>query len=219
LTIRTTLCVALIAVAGCATSTRYPADWPAPAAVEPGRCPQIAGRYANVGVPAGDLCAQHEFVTTWNCDVDLSSNILTGRTGNMVDRGRGSRWVELAQPDDNRLLMTFDDGEPPIMLKQSDHDFSCGTDGQSVSRWGTLTDTHDKAVSDIVGTTAVGFVIGTGGLANVSRSFQRLQDGSLLMTVKESSVGTFLYVPYYTSATEYVRWVPLSKPAQSSSSR
>jgi hypothetical protein len=219
LAIRATLCVLSMAAAGCVTSTRYPAEWPAPAAVAPGTCPHIAGRYANGGVPAGDLCTQHEFVTTWNCDVDLSSNILTGRTGSLVDRGKGSRWVELAQPDDNRLLMSFDDGEPPITLKQSDHDFGCGNDGQTVSRWGTLTDTHDKAVSDIVGTTAVGFVIGTGGLANVSRTFQPLLDGSLLMTVRESSVGTFLYVPYYTTATEYVRWVRLPEPAEPSSPR
>lgn len=172
----------------------------------------------NVGISAGDLCNQHEFVATWNCDVDLSSNILTGRTGDMVERGRGSRWVELTQPDDNRLLLTFADGAPPIVLKQSDHDFSCGVAGQSVTRWGTLTETRGKAASDVIGTTAVGFFIGTGGVANVSRRFQRLQDGSLLMIVRESSVGTFLYVPYYVTATEYVRWTLLAAPEESAQS-
>jgi hypothetical protein len=120
-------------VAGCATTFRYHPDWPPVAEAGHGRCHHIEGRYSNPGVSGGSDCPRSGSgsVYTWDCDIDLSSNILSGRPS-ALDRGRASRWVVFKHPDDNTLVIELDDGKAPIILKQSGYWTSNQSQARSV---------------------------------------------------------------------------------------
>jgi hypothetical protein len=197
-----------LAVAGCVTKLPYPRDWGPVVEVERGQYPRIEGRYQNTGISGNHHCSSHGSVYTWDCDIDLSSNILSGRPSEL-DRGRASRWVELKQPDDNTLVIELDDGKPPIVLKRDKEDFALGSDGLTVSQSGSgmrFKDT-EKSDTEVVGATIAGAVLLTGSVDTVSRTFSRLKDGSLLMKVHESRAGGILGIPMYLGTVQYVRWL------------
>ena len=204
-----------LVVGGCAFTSPYPPDWPPVAEEEHGRRHHIEGRYLNAGVSEGGYCSPSGSVYTLDCDIDLSSNILSGRPS-ALDRGRASRWVEFKQPDDNTLVIELDDRKAPIILKQSDGDFTIGSDGLTVSQSGSGYRFRHEEMKDweVIGATTAGAIIGTGSLDTISRSFRRLKDGSLLMKVKESHAGGILAIPFYFSTTQHIRWSILPPNAE-----
>lgn len=205
--------VALANAAGCVSNPRYPSDWPAFAGWKEGQCPRVEGRYLNTGTAGGGFFysqkAPYRSVYHWDLDIDLSSNILSGRPSD-VERGRASQWVELKQPDENTLVIELDDGEAPLAIKRGDDGFTCGSDGVTVSQSGSWLRNENHSDAGIVfGTTGLA-MLGTGMVQTVSRSFRPLEDGSLLMKVTESSAGGFFFIPVYTSKGQFVRWSKLT---------
>jgi len=204
----------LVALVGCTSTPDYPSDWPnvdwpAIARLKEGQCPRIEGRYLNTGAPGGGYfhSRQSPFrsVYHWDLDVDLSSNILSGRPDD-VERGRASRWVELKQPDESTLVIELDDGRTPIIMKKGDDGFTCDRNGLTVFQSGSWLRNERHSEAEVVLGSAGLAMMGTGALETVSRSFRLLLDGSLLMKVTESSAGGFFFIPVYGSQAQYVRW-------------
>ena len=197
-----------LCMVGCVSKVEYPRAWPKPASGAPETCANIAGRYLNAGEPAVAYCRPTDLAQTWDCDVDLSSNLLIDRSDD-VARGRKSQWVEIEQPDDQRLLIGFDDDGPPIELQRSEGDFDLTCDDLVVSGWSSVFRSRGASDAEAVGATAVGVLIGSGGISTLSRGFRRLEDGSLLMTITETFKASFFFVPAYGKKTRFVRWSPV----------
>lgn len=116
--------------------------------------------------------------------------------------------MQLRQPDDNTLVIEFEKGGAPVVLKQSAGDFICSSEGLSVPS----------------SLRSIGIYKTT-----FSRSFRHLEDGALLMKLTTYTRGVYPFflppfivpipIPNFgTSDTSYVRWPALapdqeSKPA------
>lgn len=193
-----------ILCAGCAVrGTQYPADWPTLANEHQGRCPLIQGRYLNNGASAAQCPVEgRRWTYAWDCDTTLTSNILTG----LPHEGYGSHWVEIKQPDENTIVVTMAEGTTPVTLKQGSGDFSCDSNGVTISRSGSsFSQAGVSEVGNVLVTTVNGLV-GSGGVDTLSRRFERARDGSLVMKVTTSSYTSYVFIPTYVSWSQYVHW-------------
>ena len=191
---------------GCVSGTQYPASWPPTEQAMRGSCPLIEGRYENVGKTARACDRWHiHNAYDWYCYADLTSNILAWRTPAVI---QGNGWVEIAQPDDDTLVVTAEDGPGPITLKRDHGDFSCDGDGVDISRTGSGLRTASQSGAQAIGLTTLEASLGNWSIARLSRHFLRADDGSLVMRVSESTVITFLYVvPAFGGRHgNFVRW-------------
>jgi len=196
---------------GCVSHTRiaYPDSWPAlvPATAE---CPNIAGRYVNLGSLApGDHSFCHETKgrkrLSWHCDVDLAYNI--------GDIGSGN-WVELRQPDaDTLVVISTDPREDVRTWHRSAGDFSCGTGGlrrhqhaNSYSLGGD--EAHPDSSITEFNTAAGAFNAATAstGLRTLTRSFNPAADGSLVMSVIMEDARVEFGFPSSEKDSTFVRW-------------
>lgn len=119
-------------------------------------------------------------------------------------------WVELRQPDNDTLAIRYAPNIEPIVLKRGNGDFTCDGRGLTVSRSGSSLREKQDSNLGVTTMTTFGALMGTGAVETLARSFQRLQDGSLLMEVNNSQVGAYLFVPTLISHRHFVRWTPVS---------
>ena len=112
------------------------------------------------------------------------------------------------EPDNDTLVVRHDLGSEPIVLTRGNGDFTCDSRGLTLSQSGS--GMREKGHSNVytVTMTPVFLLAGSASVATLSRSFQRLADGSLLLEVIESSVGIALYIPRLASSQHFVRWTP-----------
>jgi len=208
----------LFALLGCVSRPEYPTDWPAQQSASGDICPRIEGRYRNAGTvggggfgPAASGASGDRSKFQWDRDIDLSSNLL-GTRETEKDRGRASRWVDLAQPDENTLVVDFDDAGPAIVLRQSDGDFRCNRGALVFSQYGSAIGHagDDPPDYEVAGAVATGALLGIGGVEGIRRQFKPLFDSSLLMEVTESWGGAIFFIPAYSRRAEYVRWLPVA---------
>jgi hypothetical protein len=190
----------VVGVAGCTHTAPYPEDWPAIPEVAQGQCPRIDGRYVNAEVDESEGCFTDSPIYSGRCNIGFLSTTLLefGRHQSEMNRGRASRWVELKQPDDNTLVLEFEKGGAPVVLRQSDGDFTCSSEGPTLSgsRWTDL-----------------------GHRTTYSLSFRRLEDRSLMTKVTSYGRGVHLIIvpfpivpipmpipDFGTRSTGYFRW-------------
>jgi hypothetical protein len=203
----------VLGVAGCTHTAPYPKDWAAITEVPSGQCPRIDGRYLNAEIDESEGCFTDSPIYPSKCNIGFLSTTLLefGKHQSEINRARASRWIELKQPDDNTLVIELEKGGAPVVLRQSDGDFACSSEGP------TLTGSRSTDL---------------GHRTNYSRSFRRLEDRSLTMKVTTYGRGVhpiLLPIPippfvvpmpvpipdFGTRSTGYFRW-PAFAPAQES---
>ena len=210
--------LAVLSILGCFTSTPYPSDWAPIDSARVGSCPRIEGRYADYGVYAArcqEFGGKYQGVNDWNCSNELAANLL----GLTISRySEEARWIEIKQPDEDTLVVTLDRDSAPLTLKRSAGDFACDSGGVTVSSSGLHRRLGEPEGAHVYETTG-DLLFGTVSVDRLSRRFQRAQDGSLIMTVTQSSTGALLFIPAASSHSQIVRWPGLSaegegKPSQ-----
>ena len=112
------------------------------------------------------------------------------------------------EPDNDTLVVRHDLGSEPIVLTRGNGDFTCDSRGLTLSQSGSALRKKGSSNVATVAWTSFGLLAGTGGVTTLSRSFQCLPDGSLLMEVIQSTVGVGLYIPILSSNQYFVRWTP-----------
>jgi len=197
----------------------YPGDWAARSAVAKSQCPNLAGRYRNVGEMAAGtapLMCQHghryRFRATWQCDMALSRNVADVPADD---------WVELRQPDADTLLVVSSDPAVDVkVLHRSSGDFSCSEGGlERRLRASTLSIGNDapnepKAAATFNGIeTLYGAAMGFGGIRTLTRSFRAAADGSLTMDVTIAESDLVFLVPTHLKDETFVRWTRIGDAA------
>jgi len=212
------VCIALgVLLGGCVhrgAIAGYPEQWSKRAEVAKAKCPNLAGRYRNLGEIAPgtpqELChrGRHRYRAAWQCDTSLSSNLASVASG---------EWVELRQPDEDTLLILSSDPTLEVkVMHRSRGDFSCSQGGlerrlhaSSMSLGG---DDPDEPVAlaafNGVGT-LYGAAFGSGGVRTLRRSFRAAADGSLTMDVSVEDSVLVLLIPMRVKNETFVRWRPL----------
>lgn len=204
-------------LAGCVhnATTSYPQQWSPLGAATPSACPDLAGRYYNVGELApgtpcnGGRIAVH---AEWRCDTSLSQNIAEVEADD---------WVELRQPDADTLVVISSD--PVVDVKEmhrSRGDFSCSRHGlertlhASLSSVGSNADSAaPQAAFNGLGALFNLATAGTAGVRTLTRTFTAIADGSLVMDVSEAQSGVVMLIPFHTRDEGFVRWSRAEPPA------
>ena len=197
---------------------RYPADWSPVQGVADAECPTIAGRYSDSGEVASSCSAEGTQIrAAFNCDRSLEHN--------WTDT-RGAKWVEIQQPDSDTLVFVVSDPTTgPVEFHQSRGDYSCGSEGIVLSLTANVlavggNSPHQKAgmaaynaAGAVIGGTIEG--LGTYGSRHLKRRFVPAEDGSLVMSVTETSTGTIVLIPQHSKDSTFVRWERYTEPVHS----
>ena len=211
------LSASVACVAGCVLVTRtasdYPAYWDKPSPAMIGRCPNISGRYANLGeqrveervltVAAYDTGGTLSFNCHggktgsgyWDCSAALAKNLT-------LSEDSPDASVIIEQPDENSIRVTVaheSQLSKPVVLSRERGDFSCRKDGVEFRHRGTAGPPALYAVAVVSAQVLT---------ASNLRSFRRLEDNSLIMTVTEDFhdvvvLGGMVLGEVHTG---YVRW-------------
>jgi hypothetical protein len=205
----------LLVVTGC-QSLEYPTNWPTELKAMSGMCPDLSGTYVNAGSLAGSCSAGLQglgVVAAWNCDASLAGNLVKMTPIDVKDLrlARSVESITLQQPDQDTLEIHFPSTSAmaPRIFKRSKGHFECGAAGMTYSMKGsTFMHEDTPAAMGEVATTAVLLGSATGLIDTTVRAFRRLQDGSVLMDVRESSVGVSLLLPVGWKSSNFVRWTP-----------
>jgi len=207
---RKALIAGALLLAGCVhdVTTSYPQQWSPQGAATPSACPDLAGRYYNVGELApGTPCSggRSAVRAEWRCDTSLSHNIAE------VD---ADDWVELRQPDADTLVVISSD--PVVDVKEmhrSRGDFSCAKHGLVRTLHASLSSVGSNADSSVpqaafngLGTLFNLATAGTAGVRTLTRTFTASADGSLVMDVSEAQSGVAVLIPFHTLDEGFVRW-------------
>jgi hypothetical protein len=197
-------------LAGCVhnVTTSYPQQWSPLDAATPSACPNLAGRYYNVGELApGTPCSGARIAVRaeWRCDMTLSHNIAEVEADD---------WVELRQPDADTLVVVSSDPVVDAKVMHRSHgDFSCSKHGlertlhASLSSVGSNADSSaPQAAFNGLGTLFNLATAGTAGVRTLVRTFTPSADGSLVMDVSEAQSGVALLIPFHTRDEGFVRW-------------
>ena len=108
-------------VVACIGVPPYPADWSPVVETEPGRCPLIEGRYANEwGVVSPCWPPDKLTPVGWKCSFNgvLSSNLLAAHPDEW-DKGDDYPFIEIKQPDQDTVVITFGEGRVPTVFKKT----------------------------------------------------------------------------------------------------
>jgi hypothetical protein len=199
-------------LSGCLSRTAtisYPADWQPTVAVLAAKCPQIEGRYVNVGEIARgtqpEQCSRHGSRGEWSCDTMLSNNVADITGGD---------WVELRQPDDDTLIAVSSDSAIDVQtLHRSKGDFTCSAAGLERRVHASMTSLGDNSAHASAGAdaynafeTVATLMYASGGVNSLTRSFNLAADGALVMSVSQSTNGVVLLIPLHERKETYVRW-------------
>jgi hypothetical protein len=207
--------IALVLLSGCVTYADYPSEWPKLSESTINQCPMVEGRYADIGVVSGrhpciaQVRQDGSYYYRWYCDRRLSSNVLMEKISDS-NQSESIRWVELKQPDNDTLVVQHDLMKTPVVLKRKDGDFACTREGLSISRSGPGYRREGESTLATGALVTFGVFVGSGNIEMLTRSFRRLQDGSLVMEVTNSAVGVHLFIPFFFGDREYVRWMTFS---------
>ncbi len=190
----------------CVNVDAYPDSW---RNIEPvkanGRCPDVSGRYVETGTTSKLGCHPHQE----KC-VRLSYDLLSGDTGYSEvwdksltpDFSAGTTSVELMQQGDQSIevvLWTSGATDGTFVargrvirrdrLNLDDGDYSCGAEGLTLR------------------TRYIYFLFGISNLVGFEdRSFNRAEDGALVMKSEETIIAHHTFVPFGGSRTVWVRW-------------
>lgn len=181
----------------------YPTAWPAEVKAEMGTCPDLSGTYLNAGALAatcGPGLRGLSGLAAWNCDASLAGNLIkmTPVEFGELKRARGAGSITLLQPDQDTLELRFPSTSALAerTYRRSQGHFECAESGATYSMRGSTFVHEDTPGAFGQTATAVIFLgSGTGLMDTTVRAFRRLQDGSIVMDVRESSVGVSLLVP------------------------
>jgi hypothetical protein len=222
-------CVAsLLALSGCVGSghaTRPDSPTPAtPTEVPPlsttdHACPNLAGRYRNTGRLAPDtppeLCksalhsSKYRMIGDWECDVTLTSNL--------AGMDASSAWVDVRQPDDDTLVVSWATPSVPFVeLHRSKKEFDCTADGltrdlkASMFSQGYDQGQESTGLKTYNAVNAAEMVLfASGGVQTLHRTFSKAANGSLLMHVERTTRGVHLLIlPVNMDYSTWVTWPP-----------
>jgi hypothetical protein len=218
---------------GCfAGHARYPSEWSPPqaAATSSGpaaatQCPNIEGRYDDHGTLAPDtpeeLCGSAHYtkfrtIGDWFCETSLTLNLFGVHAP--------GTWVELLQPDPDTLVATFDgSAADSVTLQRSKGDFDCAAEGltrtlhaSTFSLGGDEGQENRQTKAYNAFATISNLFIASGGVQTLDRSFTRVPDGPLIMSVRRHSKGMIVGLPYSNDFSTYVRW-PQATPSSEES--
>lgn len=212
-------CVGVPCFFGChslSTSDIYPEGWPPQGMINVNTCPDISGQYENMGEMTGGLATlcktpiANPKLNEWNCDVFLATNLVLG----IGDRSAMS--VNLQNSDPNTLNIAtetylsedFPTRRATYKLSRN-YDYRCDSLGLTLSRTGSTFSLENSDQLNNATITIFGLVFGFAGISSVSRSFRRLEDGSLVMEVTSdrTAVADFLAGVKY-GFHGFVRWKP-----------
>lgn len=201
----------LLTLSGCiisATMQKYPRGWaPLEIAGPEGRCPQLAGVYAEWGEAPNGCHSGEEACRS------LSYNLLGDNIGykefwdkNATPRFPIGTHVELRQPADDRLEIIrwrIEDGKEQVVgrktLKSEKGDFTCGVDGLKL---------RTRAVYLFLGVSNL--------LGDIGRDFNVSNDGSLVMRSRLSYIGHHTIIPGAHSFGIWIRWPASGRDAVTS---
>jgi hypothetical protein len=202
-------------VSGCfsRTAITYPSNWQPTVAVHAATCPQIAGRYVNLGeIAQGTQPAQCSVGGRrgpsrgeWSCDTTLSNNVADITTGD---------WLELRQPDDDTLIAVSSDPAVDVQqMHRSKGDFTCSAKGLERRIHASMTSignnsAHPPAAADAYNAfaTVATMMYASGGVNSLTRSFNVAADGALVMSVSQSTNEVLLLIPLHERKETFVRW-------------
>ncbi len=222
-------CIAsLLALSGCVGSghaTRPDSPTPAtrtevaPQTTTDHACPDLAGRYRNTGRLAPDtppeLCksalhsSKYRMIGDWECDVSLTSNL--------AGMDASSAWVEVRQPDDDTLVVSWANPSVPFVeLHRSKKDFDCTAEGltrdlkASIESQGNDQGQESAALKTYNAVNTVEMLLlASGGVQTLHRTFSKAANGSLLMHVERTTRGVYLLVlPVDKDYSTWVTWPP-----------
>lgn len=183
----------------------YPSGWPEAKTIPADTCPQIAGRYVNIGIRSSDWDSNMKHFCTgyptghgrrpsWVCDMDLWDALV----GDPV--ASSARAIEIRQPDSATLFISVPD-DPSFQertLSRAQGDFACDVSGLTMS----ITGSDMNAVSTVLSVLVLHF-----GVASSARSFRPLANGSLLMEVTNTHFVTQEILATGTIKGQgFVRW-------------
>jgi hypothetical protein len=175
-------------LAGCmSVPLGYPDDWtPLQAAPESGACPALAGAYAEPGdTPSGCAAASP-------C-ARLSFGLFAGMAGLQGEAALSASEVEIRQPAPEALEIIVRDGgreRARKMLSAAKGDFRCTRRGLTLVARGGRT------------------LVAGGAPIHEERTFNRAQDGALVMLREAVGSDQHVVVPVGLEARYWVRWVP-----------
>ena len=200
--------LAAVVLSGCFGANHvapYPSEWPQAKTLAQDTCPMIAGRYLNAGTPGEGLAASMQFFCnnpslpasmrrpSWSCGYGLASNLVDDPVF------LSARAIEIRQPDPGTVSIAVPDDPSiqPRILMRSHLDFGCGASGLTISRTGSAMN---------AGSTLVGVIALTGGVASSLRSFRPLADRSLIMDVTNEQFFFHVFVGGTVKGQGFVRW-------------
>ena len=224
------IALAAMQLAGCAAKhAPYPADWApspttAPIAGANGKaeCPDISGRYNNLGTLAPntpqELCSsamhiKYRMIGDWFCETTLSRNLASSDPAGVL--------IDVRQPDRDTLVIFSDFTTEPVELRRSKGDFDCTAQGLTRTlRAPTTSLGYDEGTENTatqiynVFSSVTNAFLATGGVQTLRRTFARSADGSLVMHVERSTHGLMIGLPINYEYSTYVTWRPIT-PADS----
>ena len=178
------LSVFVLVITGCTSvPLGYPDGWP-PMQRHTDACPDLAGRYSQVGettsgCAAGDSCAR------------LSYDLVAGIPGLQDKASVAGTEVQLRQPSAAALDVSVREGEralDSVSLSAGRGEFRCTPHGLTlVPRDGRV------------------FIVG-GSAYREQRTFNRASDGSLVMLREALAGGDGLALPFGERSRYWVRW-------------
>ncbi len=194
-------------------ATPYPADWPAETVTAWTACPNIAGRYLNVGTPSpglglsmsmfcGHVGYRRPNPNFWDCDYSLGGNFVD----DPVFRSASAIEIQQPAPDTLVILVPEQPSVAPRTLSRGGLDFGCDASGLTMSKIGNVyTGMNGSAAGDalMIGMHAM---LLAGGVAASSRSFRPLPDSSLLLDVSNFSARVYLF-GFEAKGQGFVRWI------------
>jgi hypothetical protein len=201
------LLLAASLLSGCfrAYTTVYPPEWPQAKVIPAGACPDIAGRYLNTGIGSPDwgsimlhFCAGQPQGwgrrPSWVCDRSLWQDLVDDASL------RSARAIDIRQPEPTTIVVSNPDDPSiqPRTLSLGNGDFKCDASGLTMSRISS----DMNAVSSVLSVLVLHF-----GIASSSRSFRPLDNGSLLMEVKnEHSLTQEMLATGTIKGQGFMRW-------------
>lgn len=188
-----------LALASCVWRTsEYPAGWARPEVGHSDQtCPIIAGVYKDDAEPGPEAYFSGRNSDHGSLIYNLLSKAPVSRdVQHLMDR---VTHVEIVQPTPDMLqvIVWSGEGNERVMLwvevlSMDKGDFSCGPDGLQLR---SLTDWFITGVSNYFGW--------------VSRTFNRSEDGSLVLKIRGRVFGNTAFLPLGGVSDSWIRWTPM----------
>lgn len=185
---------------GCVTVDPYPSYWPPLEPLAGSACPDVSGRYRAEAIYTR-RCQQYsqaEYKADWHCEIALDWAL------RVPEIDRSATWIELRQPDPDRIVVVTPSRES--VLLRSRGDFDCDDRGIEVSEHASAMAEKDQSTGADVYQATTMAIVATGGISSLTRHFRRASDGSLVAELQQSSNGLLLAIPYHLRDLRYLRW-------------